>query len=299
MSRYSETAEYCESYGIEYRYGVTGRECTTFKTGGATGLFVEVKTLDEAAGLLAYLKDTDTPFYLIGNGSNLLIPDEGCDKVFVKLSGELTRYRIEGNTVFCGAGASLSAVSKNVVASGLMGLEWAAGIPGTVGGGIAMNAGAYGGEIKQVLRSVTAYTQDGIKEIEIDPSKMGYRFSKYSYPEMVVLEARFELAPDDGKAKERMDDYSARRKEKQPLSYPSAGSTFKRPEGYYAGALIEGAGLKGYSVGGACVSCKHAGFIINKDGAKASDVIELIDRVRQTVFEKYGVMLEPEVRILK
>lgn len=179
-----------------------------------------------------------------------------------------------------------------------MGLEWAAGIPGTVGGAVAMNAGAYGGEIKQVLTKVE-YIEDGaVCSVEPEDSDLGYRFSRFAAPERIVLSAEFSLSPDDGMTKERMKDYSERRRAKQPLTYPSAGSTFKRPAGYYAGALIEQADLKGVSVGGAKVSTLHAGFIINKGGATSEDVKRLIELVQERVYENSGVTLETEVKFI-
>lgn len=292
------TREYLEASGVKYREDMTGAECTSFKTGGRISLFVYPSSEDEAVLLFDHLKMTGVPFFIIGNGSNLLVPDEGLDTVIVKLSGELAEHKLVDNMLIAGAGASLAAVSKHSVLNGFAGLEWAAGIPGTVGGAVAMNAGAYGGEIKDVLCSVTVYKNGRIMKILNTDGSMGYRRSEFAFPNMIVLSAEFKLLPDDGSAKARMDEYNERRREKQPLSFPSAGSTFKRPKGHYAGALIEQAGLKGASVGGAQVSEKHAGFIINRGGATSDDVKELIKLVENTVFEKYGVWLEPEVKIL-
>lgn len=299
MDHINDLIEYLEKTGVGYRTDVTGRECTTFKIGGRISVFAEPSTVFEACLVLKYAEDNGIEHFVIGNGSNLLIPDGGMDKLFIRLSGKLTDYGIEGNTLHCGAGASMAAAAKHSVASGFMGLEWAAGIPGTVGGAIAMNAGAYGGEIKHVLRALTVYEDGKLRFVKADPEELGYRRSAYSFPKAVVLEADLALLPDDGGAKARMDDYSARRRDKQPLSYPSAGSTFKRPEGHYAGALIEQAGLKGYSVGGASVSRKHAGFVINEGGATYEDVLGVIKHVKEVVYERSGVVLEPEVKILK
>jgi UDP-N-acetylmuramate dehydrogenase len=289
---------YFDRIGTPHREDVTGSECTSFRTGGRIASFVYPENASQAAAVFDLCRKGSIPFFVIGNGSNLLIPDEGLDMVFVRLSGELTNYRIEGKRLICGAGASLAAVSKYTVYSGLSGLEWAAGIPGTVGGAVAMNAGAYGGEVKQRLVAVTVYNDGKLEKLEVTDDSMGYRRSLYSFPNMIVLEAEFALDKDDGSAKQRMDDYNERRRSKQPLNYPSAGSTFKRPEGHFAGALIEQAGLKGTRIGGAEVSEKHAGFIINRGGATSNDVTALIKAVEQTVFEKYGVWLEPEVKIL-
>ncbi|MCR5809173.1 MAG: UDP-N-acetylmuramate dehydrogenase [Clostridiales bacterium] len=298
MVDFTSTIEYLNENGISFREDTEGKYCTTFKTGGKIALFAEPKTESEAVGLIHFAQNKGVPYFLIGNGSNLLIGDEGLDMLVIKLCGELCSYKLCGNTLVCGGGASLAAASKFSVACGFMGLEWAAGIPGTVGGAVAMNAGAYGGEIKQALRRLTVIENGELKTTDADISLMGYRLSPYAYPECIVLSAVFELSPDDGGAKARMDDYSARRREKQPVNYPSAGSTFKRPEGHFAGALIENAGLKGMSVGGARVSEKHAGFIINTGNATSGDVLELIRKVQDIVFEKYGVRLEPEVKIL-
>ncbi len=290
--------DFLKRSGVPFREDLTGRDCTTFRTGGPVSVLAEPRSVREAAALLDHARSNNIDHFIIGNGSNLLIPDEGSDRLFIRLSGELAEYQICGNELRCGAGASLAAVSKGSVMNGLMGLEWASGIPGTVGGAIAMNASAYGGEIKSVLSELTVWSDGGIMTVKADPDKMGYRRSAYAFPKTVVLEAMFELEPDDGHAKERMEQYNRKRKSSQPLNYPSAGSTFKRPEGYYAGALIEQAGLKGTRVGGACVSEKHAGFIINDRGATSSDVIALMDTVRNTVYERFGVMLEPEVIVM-
>lgn len=288
-----------ENNGIPFRENVPGSSLTTFKTGGAVPVIAEPESVETAYLAIDHARKNGIRYFIIGNGSNLLIPDEGADLFMIRLSGSLKDHKIIGERLFCGAGASLAAVSKASVASGLMGLEWASGIPGSVGGAIAMNASAYGGEIKQTLRSVTAVTDDGLLDISVDPDLMQYRKSAYAFPAMTVLSAEFELSPDDGYAKERMEQYNLKRKNSQPLNFPSAGSTFKRPQGYYAGALIEQAGLKGTSVGGASVSEKHAGFIINDNNATSSDIIELMSIVQKSVYEKFGVLLEPEVILIK
>lgn len=290
--------EFLNDNCIKYSEDALGAECTTFRIGGRIALLAEPDTADKAFGLLKFVYENDIPFFLIGNGSNLLIPDMGMDRLVIRLSGSLSEFRIEGDRLICGAGASLVAASRHSVLAGFSGLDWATGIPGTVGGAVAMNAGAYGGEIKNALKRVRAFAKGEMLDIKVDPDTMGYRRSPFAYPDMIVLEAEFGITPDDGSAKLRMDELTVKRREKQPLNYPSAGSTFKRPEGHFAGALIEGAGLKGFSVGGAAVSTKHAGFVINTGGATACDVMELIRRIQEIVFEKYGVRLEPEVKIL-
>lgn len=300
MEQYSALKQFMTSNGIPYKEQVSGAELTTFRTGGPVALVARPIYSGQMEDLCREAESDGVPYFILGNGSNLLIPDEGLDMLLIRLCGEFEEVcfeRSEG-VMRAGAGASMAAAAKLSVAKGFKGLEWAAGIPGTVGGAVAMNAGAYGGEIANVLRSVTVL-KDGVGRI-VTPSEgdMGYRRSIFSYPGMVVLEAVFGLVPDDGSAKRLMREYNRRRREKQPLNYPSAGSTFKRPEGYFAGKLIEDAGLKGFGVGGACVSEKHAGFVINRGGATTADVLAVIEGVQRRVFDRFGVMLEPEVRIL-
>ena len=292
-------AEKLKEHGINVRTDATGAECTTFRTGGLLSLLAEPETAEQAAYALSLFEDNGVDYFVIGNGSNLLVPDEGSKKAFIRLSGELKTFSMDNGVLKCGAGASLAAAAKYTVTEGCMGLEWASGIPGTVGGAIAMNASAYGGETKQTIKRVTVFRDGNLYRMDVDPNKMSYRSSEYSFPNMTVLEAEFELQPDDGGARERMEQYNAKRKSSQPLNYPSAGSTFKRPQGHFAGALIEQSGLKGTRVGGASVSEKHAGFIINDNGATSKDVMELMKVVQNTVKERFGVTLEPEVIILK
>ena len=227
-----------------------------------------------------------------------MISDKGLDAIVVRIGEKMANVERSGRTIIAGAGASYAAMAKQSVQWGLMGLEWAAGIPGTVGGAVAMNAGAYGGETADALKTVT-YAENGaiIKET-VDKTAFGYRLSPYCAPERIVIEAEFELNDDDGGAYERMTDYNKRRREKQPVNYPSAGSVFKRPEGHFAGALIEQAGLKGTRIGGAEVSTLHAGFIVNAGGATSRNVYELIRLVQQKVKEHSGVQLETEVKLL-
>ena len=271
---------------------------TSFKTGGSVRILAEPDTAEHTAELMRLIEAAGVEHYVIGNGTNLLISDKGLDAIVVRIGEKMANVERSGRTIIAGAGASYAAMAKQSVQWGLMGLEWAAGIPGTVGGAVAMNAGAYGGEIKQVLTKVE-YIEDGaVCSVEPEDSDLGYRFSRFAAPERIVLSAEFSLSPDDGMTKERMKDYSERRRAKQPLTYPSAGSTFKRPAGCYAGALIEQAGLKGVSVGGAEVSTLHAGFIINKGGATSEDVKRLIELVQERVYENSGVTLETEVKFI-
>ncbi len=278
--------------------GVEARSFTTFRIGGEVAFFAEPRDSDELKSLLSAAKCCDYPVYVIGNGSNLLVSDEGVDALFIRLGSAMSSYSLDGTHLTCDAGALLCTVAKASVAAGLMGMEWASGIPGTVGGAVAMNAGAYGGEIKQILRSVTCVSSGEIITVPVREGDLAYRHSAFAWPDAVVVLAEFELREDDGNAKMRMDEYNAQRREKQPLEFPSAGSVFKRPVGHFAGALIEQAGLKGKRIGGAMVSPKHAGFIVNCGGASFNDVTELIAFVQDTVYKNSGVMLEPEVKII-
>ena len=274
---------------------------TTFRTGGCADVFVTPQSITEAADIVRLLLARDIDYTVIGNGSNLLVSDKGYRGCIICIGSAFGNITVHDNVITAGAGALLSKVAKAAYENGLTGLEFASGIPGTVGGAVVMNAGAYGGEMKDVIISVTMLdTTSGETVIFTgDDMKFGYRTSVVKNHPFIVLEAQILLeAGSRVDIKDKMDELTRRRKEKQPIEYPSAGSTFKRPEGYFAGKLIEDAGLKGFSVGGAAVSEKHCGFVINAGGATASDIIELIKKVRFTVNEKFGVMLEPEVVIL-
>ena len=245
--------------------------------------------------------DGPAEYMVLGNGSNVLVRDSGYPGVIVKLKDESDDIEFDGLQVTAGAGVLLSSLAKAAAARELTGLEFAAGIPGSVGGACFMNAGAYGGEIKDVLKAVHVISKDGVRERILSPAemKLSYRHSALMDSGDVVMKATFSLEPGDpGKIRETMQDFARRRSEKQPLVQPSAGSFFKRPEGHFAGALIEKAGLKGLSVGGAQVSPKHAGFIVNTGGATASDIEALMHLVQSTVYDESGVRLEPEVRII-
>ena len=266
-------------------------EYTSFRIGGPADLLFMPSDREQLEYGIKKAKELDVPYMIIGNGSNLLVSDSGIEGLVIRIAGDFSGIEYSKNKL---TDLKIEKFKKD----GLMGLEWAAGIPGTVGGAVAMNAGAYGGEIKQVLTKVE-YIEDGaVCSVEPEDSDLGYRFSRFAAPERIVLSAEFSLSPDDGMTKERMKDYSERRRAKQPLTYPSAGSTFKRPAGYYAGALIEQADLKGVSVGGAEVSTLHAGFIINKGGATSEDVKRLIELVQERVYENSGVTLETEVKFI-
>ena len=270
---------------------------TTFRIGGEADALVRISNKNELSKVLRYLSQVEIPYYIIGNGSNLLVADEGYRGVIIEIADKMNEVRVEGSCLVCQAGALMSKIARTAYENGLTGLEFAAGIPGTIGGGTVMNAGAYGGELKHVVTQVTVVDKEGEELIFTnDDMEFGYRTSlikKYPY---IVTEVRLQLEEGDKSViKESMDDLAARRRDKQPLEYPSAGSTFKRPEGYFAGALIQDAGLKGYTVGGAQVSEKHSGFVINKGGATSADVLNLMAHVQKTVKEKFDVTLEPEV----
>lgn len=270
---------------------------TTFRVGGNADFFVEIGSDRELANIIKYLKQTDHSYFILGNGSNLLVGDKGYEGVILHLGDRFARIQVENETVTAQAGALLSAVAKTAAKSGLTGLEFASGIPGTIGGAMVMNAGAYDGEMKQVVTQVTLMTEEGeILESDNETMEFGYRSSIVKYRPLIVLSAKLTLAKGDvTEIQKKMDDFGNRRRSKQPLEYPSAGSTFKRPEGYFAGKLIMDAGLRGYRIGGAQVSEKHCGFIINVGNATAADISELMDEVTEKVEEQFAVTLEPEV----
>lgn len=280
---------------------------TTFRVGGPADWFLQVGSTEELKNVIALCKEYEEPCQIIGNGSNLLVSDEGFQGVLIKLSGgefetvTVSEERTTGiGTVTAGAGATLFRLAFEAGRKGFTGLEFAAGIPGTVGGGIWMNAGAYGGEMKQSLSYVEVLTSDGeIKTVAKEELQLSYRHSILQENGAIVLKAVFQLTIKPRiQIFAEMASYKKARQEKQPLEYPSAGSTFKRPEGYFAGKLIQDAGLSGCQIGGAAVSAKHAGFIINTGNASASDIYRLIEHVKKTVWEKFQVKLETEVRFL-
>ena len=273
---------------------------TTFRVGGNADYFVMPQNAEEVKKIVALCKDAEVPYYILGNGSNLLVGDRGYRGVIIQIYKEMNHIRIDGDKVFAQAGALLSRVGTATLEAELTGFEFAAGIPGTVGGAVFMNAGAYGGEMKDIIANATVLTQDGdIVTINKEDLELGYRTSVIAKKGYVVLEAEYQLQKGDRKAiRARMDELKVQRVTKQPLEYPSAGSTFKRPEGYFAGKLIQDAGLRGFQVGGAQVSEKHCGFVINKDQATAADIQELMRQVSDKVMQEFGVKLEPEVKTL-
>ncbi len=273
---------------------------TTFRIGGPARYFLSPENSRELAEALALCRERDIPWFILGNGSNLLVSDRGYQGAVISMGRGFSRIRREGNQIIAGAGALLSSIARKAWEGGLTGLEFAAGIPGSLGGGVVMNAGAYGGELKDVLSYVQVLTDEG--QIEKMPSaqlELGYRTSNILSRGYVVLEAGFSLR--EGKKEEilaQMEELAARRRAKQPLEYPSAGSTFKRPAGYFAGKLIQDAGFSGFQVGGAQVSPKHCGFVVNTGNASGADVSLLCAQVAAGVKEKFGVELELEVKKL-
>lgn len=272
---------------------------TTFRIGGNADVFVSPK-VEQVADVMKLAKEYQVPVTVIGNGSNLLVGDKGIRGLVLSFGKEAEEIVLDGRCMTVSAGAILAKVAAEAAKNSLAGLEFAAGIPGTMGGAIVMNAGAYGGEMKDVLISAKVLTPEGeVKELSNAELDLSYRHSCIPEKNYIVLEATLELMEGDEKAiRETMADFKNRRVDKQPLEYPSAGSTFKRPEGYFAGKLIQDADLRGYQVGGAQVSEKHCGFVINKGDATAKDVLQLISDVKKTVYEKFQVELEPEVKVI-
>lgn len=272
---------------------------TTFKVGGPADVFVTPESTDELIACVGACRRLQVPFFVLGKGSDLLVSDEGYRGVMIALDG-LDEIRADGSVLVCEAGAALADVAERACELGLSGFEFACGIPGSVGGACFMNAGAYDGCMADVLQSVDVLDASGeVRTLDVDDLDLGYRRSRVRTEGLVVLRARIALVPGEStEVRAKMDDLTRRREEKQPLEYGSAGSTFKRPEGYFAGKLIMDAGLKGYRVGDACVSTKHAGFVVNLGEATAADVRAVIAHVQDEVERQFGVHLEPEVRFL-
>lgn len=270
---------------------------TTFKIGGKADYLITVDTKAELIEALSACKDNNIPYMMLGNGSNLLISDDGIEGAVIALSGEFKEISVDGDAITAGAGAKLSKLCTVALDNSLGGLEFAYGIPGSVGGAVYMNAGAYGGEMKDVVSSVTALTRNGeLRTYAADELALGYRTSIFKANGDIILYSKYKLHSDSKEAiKARMDDFMHRRVTKQPLEYPSAGSVFKRPEGAFAGTLIEQCGLKGKTIGGARVSEKHAGFIINIGSATCDDVMDLVKLVQDTVKAETGYFLEREI----
>ncbi len=293
-------AKHFEEWGCR----VTTREPlsahTTFRIGGAADVFVTATTAQQVQRIRRWCTETETSLLILGNGSNLLVSDDGVDGVVLHIAAGDPAYTLDGNVLTATAGMSLMKLCTVAAELGLSGLEFAYGIPGTVGGGVYMNAGAYGGELANVIRSVTAVTPQGESvTLTAEEMRFGYRHSVCMERDLTVWSVEMELQPaETATIRAAMADYMQRRRDKQPLEYPSAGSFFKRPEGHFAGALVEQCGLKGRTVGGAQVSEKHAGFFINRGGATCADVMQLCHEVQECVNERFGVMLEREVQFV-
>lgn len=272
----------------------------SFKVGGPADVLVRPKTEDEIKDIFSFLNDNNIPFLVKGNGSNILIKDGGFRGVVIEIADNFSSFEIVGDDMVIQTGALLSSIGRAAMENNLTGFEFASGIPGTLGGALAMNAGAYGGEMKNIVKSVRLMDEKGkIVEFTNEEMEFGYRHSILSDRKMIAISAVISLK--NGKfdeIKEKMEDLAYQRRTKQPLEYPSAGSTFKRPDGYFAGKLIQDSNLKGASVGGAMVSEKHSGFVINYNNATATDIINLIEHIKSTVYDQQGVRLEEEVKIL-
>ena len=273
---------------------------TTFRAGGPADFFVTPEKEGQVRKTLSLLKEAQVPRYIMGNGSNLLVGDRGYRGVILQICKKMNRIRIQDTVIQAQAGALLSKIAAEAQAKGLTGFEFASGIPGSLGGAVMMNAGAYGGEMKQVLIQAQILNASGeIEDVLAEEMELGYRSCVFSRNGGVILSASIQLEPGDPSAiQSRMEELKFLRTSKQPLEYPSAGSTFKRPEGYFAGKLIQDAGLRGFQVGGAQVSEKHCGFVINKDQASAMDIRSLMEQVSEKVYTQFGVRLEPEVKLI-
>ena len=288
--------EFCCENNIDLKQNEEMKNHTTFKIGGKADYFVNVKTAEELKKVLIKAWELGLPLFILGKGSNILVSDKGIDGVVICLNG-MGNITVNGNEITADAGASLSGVCVKACENSLTGLEFAYGIPGTVGGALYMNAGAYGGEMADAVISAEYIDKNGdIKTLSVNDMALGYRTSIFKTLDGVITSVKFSLEKGDKtEIKQKMDSFLNRRKEKQPLQYPSAGSTFKRPQGYFAGALIEKNNLKGFSVGGAMVSEKHAGFVINRNNATSDNVKTLMAEIQKRVYENDNVKLEPEV----
>lgn len=288
------TIELPKTIGAEWDIPLS--ELTSFRVGGSARLVVRPDSYDAIRDTVSFAAQNGIPVTLLGKGTNILASDRGFDGCVIRFDMPLHEPIYDGTKVIACCGTSMTALSRDTIKHGLKGMECLCGIPGTVGGACAMNAGAYGGEIKQILKRIRLLRSGKDEWVDVSQGDLGYRKSAFTFPNAIALEAEFALKEDDGSANETMQRCMEKRREKQPLELPSAGSTFKRPEGYFAGALIEQCGLKGYTIGGAQVSKKHAGFIVNIGGATEADITALIAYVQHAVKEQTGVELEPEIK---
>lgn len=270
---------------------------TTFRIGGPADAFVRLRDTGALPALVGYIDQIGIPYFILGNGSNVLAMDSGYRGLVVQLAGPDAQIRVDGTELVCGAGAALARASQIAAGAGLTGMEFAAGIPGTVGGGVAMNAGAFGSDCGSVTRKVVVMDPEGsVLELDADTMEFGYRTSAIRYSRFIVCSVTFALNKGDpGRISSRMEEYAVKRSETQPLEYPSAGSFFKNPESGHAAQMIDECGLKGYQCGGAAVSGKHAGFIVNLGDATSDDVQRVAEHVQRAVFHRFGITLDPEV----
>ena len=299
---FKDLYDYALSINCDAVLGEEMSRNTSFKTGGPCGVRISPSDAKQVKAIINKADELNIPYVVLGNGTNILVPDEGLEKAVIIVGDKMAEISLEGDdTLSFSAGTNLVSLCRFALENSLSGLEFAFGIPGTCGGAVFMNAGAYGGEMKDVLTEVTHLTPDmKIETISAEKADLSYRHSVYKTNGCVILSAKVKLHKDNKEdIKARMDDFLGRRKDKQPLEYPSAGSTFKRPTGYFAGTLIDQCGLKGFTVGGAQVSEKHAGFVINRGGATFADVMGVITGVQDRVLAEKGVQLEPEVKIIR
>ena len=273
---------------------------TTFRVGGPADYFASPSDADQVAGIIELCRKCEIPYFVLGNGSNLLVGDKGIRGVVIEMTDPMGNIEVDGTKITAQAGAMLSKIANTAASNGLGGMEFAAGIPGSVGGAVVMNAGAYGGEMKDIIEKVYVLDENGAQlELDRDALDLGYRHRCIPEKKYIVTKVVLELVPrNEAEIRSEMKELNEKRAEKQPLQYPSAGSTFKRPEGYFAGKLIMDAGLRGYQVGGAQVSEKHCGFVINKGDATAADICQLMRDVSDKVQAQFGVVLEPEVKMI-
>lgn len=289
-------------FGCKFIENASMKEYTTFRTGGNCPLLISPNSITALREILKECNESDIPYTVLGNGSNVLVDDNGLKSIVIHIADDLNKITLlDETTIFCEAGIKLGTLCNFALENSLAGLEFAFGIPGSVGGAIFMNAGAYGGEMKDVITKAYHIDREGNEGCLMgDNLSFGYRTSAYEKNDCIITGVEISLKKGNpAEIKEKMAELLGKRKDKQPLEYPSAGSTFKRPEGYFAGALIEECGLKGKQIGGAKISEKHAGFVINYDNATTNDILELMDFVTKTVKEEKGVLLTPEVRILR
>lgn len=298
---YEALAAEAKKLGSDVEPNAPMSKYTSFKAGGKADLLITPDSISSLREIICFCKENGISYFILGNGSNVLVRDSGFDGAVIRLGANISKIVLKDeNTIIAEAGASLKSICMFALEHSLTGLEFAYGIPGTLGGAVYMNAGAYGGEMKDALHSVSHIDSEGnFGTLTKDELDLSYRHSVYSENGFTVTSAEIVLQKGNyDEIKAKMNELMSKRKEKQPIEFPSAGSTFKRPDGYFAGTLIEECGLKGKAVGGAEVSTKHAGFIINKNKATATDILDLIKFVQDTVFEKHGVNLEPEVKII-